>query len=425
MAIIKKLLIIVGMYVGWFSASQRSDTIPGQFDDARRQARLSDQGVCRWQDCAPDVYVILTKLWCQQHKAERKELCGHARRPALALAFSHDTKMLASGGDDAVVRLWDTLAGSSIRTMKHGSGAVLSVAFHPDNKYLAAGNAAWMILLYEVATGSLIKVLDSSLHMSIVLVFAPKGNEIISGSYNGETLIADSQTGKTIREFHGVIHASHIAAFNQYLDQAAIVPQDYSFIERWDTVQGCMLDRFARVTDFVDSMALSKDSTKLALASATNKHVHIVHAGTGKLLKKLQEPAIQLYQDSFSPDGASIVALKPDGQLALWDTATGSMINTLEGSTSKAYTLALSPDGNSIATGSNDGTVQLWHTIRLPKALSDALETLTIEQLYALKIWCSALEHNRAIILPVGSLREATYNGLPRTIQEILQHYVR
>ena len=50
------------------------------------------------------------------------------------LAFSPDSRRLASIGDDKAVWVWDTAAGTHLSTTECHTGGVLSVAFSPDGR---------------------------------------------------------------------------------------------------------------------------------------------------------------------------------------------------------------------------------------------------------------------------------------------------
>ena len=57
----------------------------------------------------------------------------------MAVAFSPDGKILASGSVDHTVRLWDPAAGRERRTLKGHTQEVVAVAFSPDGGALASG----------------------------------------------------------------------------------------------------------------------------------------------------------------------------------------------------------------------------------------------------------------------------------------------
>jgi WD40 repeat protein len=80
--------------------------------------------------------------------------------PVRSLAFSPKTReLLATGGTDGVVRLWDVGAKQGVREFQGLDGEVQSVAFSPDGRHLA-GTTKGRLRLWEVATGKVVQSVD-------------------------------------------------------------------------------------------------------------------------------------------------------------------------------------------------------------------------------------------------------------------------
>ena len=60
--------------------------------------------------------------------------------PLWAIAFSRDGRLLATGGGDHSVRVWDAATGRERRTFTGHSDRVLTVAFSGDGRCLASGS---------------------------------------------------------------------------------------------------------------------------------------------------------------------------------------------------------------------------------------------------------------------------------------------
>jgi WD40 repeat protein len=69
--------------------------------------------------------------------------------------------MLASGGYDKTVRLWDASSGDCISTLKEHTNWVRAVAFAPDGQTLISGSQDETIKLWDVATGDCLNTLKA------------------------------------------------------------------------------------------------------------------------------------------------------------------------------------------------------------------------------------------------------------------------
>ena len=89
-------------------------------------------------------------------RARTRRLVPRSSRPppVNALAISPDSRLVATGGQDGIVRLWDTATRQPVGTPVNVDGSYLySVAFSPDGRLIAAGSDVGTVRVWDVATG--------------------------------------------------------------------------------------------------------------------------------------------------------------------------------------------------------------------------------------------------------------------------------
>ena len=86
----------------------------------------------------------------------------------------------------------------------------------------------------------------------------------------------------------------------------------------------------------------------------------VFDTNTGEEVFRLEGHEWQVYEASWSPDGAWIATASGDGTARIWDAKTGAARFTLEGHTAGVAPVDWSPDSGRLVTGSEDGTAHVW-----------------------------------------------------------------
>ncbi len=79
-----------------------------------------------------------------------------------AVAYSPDGLLVASCGNDNLVKLWNAADGTLVRPLEGHACHVYNLAFTPDGKFLVSGDLKGRILQWDVTDGNMVRELDAT-----------------------------------------------------------------------------------------------------------------------------------------------------------------------------------------------------------------------------------------------------------------------
>ncbi|WP_315789311.1 serine/threonine-protein kinase [Fischerella sp. JS2] len=150
------------------------------------------------------------------------EIAGHFGL-VNSIAFSPDSQILASGSNDATIKLWSVKTGKLIRTLNENAQeykfpenyqAILSVAFSPQGNIIASGSRDKIINLWNPITGQLIRTLSGHSELINSLAFSPDGKILATASKDKTIKLWQIDIGNQIYTFSKYSHSVNCITFS-------------------------------------------------------------------------------------------------------------------------------------------------------------------------------------------------------------------
>jgi RNA polymerase sigma factor (sigma-70 family) len=304
------------------------------------------------------------------------KVSGTQNTPISSLSFSPDGRLLASGGQDEIIRLWDIGLAQEVRQIATKSG--YRVTFSPDGKMLASAGRHG-VTLWDASTGQQIRPLRDKLRRPDSVAYEAPPYDCVAFSPDGKTLawstdhairLLNTSTGEERLSFHR--HAAPVKSVAISLDNKTIASAG-DRLRLWDAASGEERPVFGNV-ERVCCVSFSADG-KTLIGGSGYQTLHLWDVDSGKELRQFSgEPGIPDLV-AFLPDGKSAVSVsrhrvfpidnksvrwETEMQARVWDIASGKQIRSIGKVQVYGATLAL--DGKLFATGSSHWKVQFWDT---------------------------------------------------------------
>ena len=237
-------------------------------------------------------------LWDPKEGTIKHKLTGFADR-VVALAFSHDGKLLATGGgaptEDGEVKVFDVESGKPVMELKSGhSDTVFGVCFSPDATKLATCGADKFVKVWEVPAGKFVKSFEGHTHHVLDVAWMGDGKLLVSAGGDPPTATGPG-TGS---------------------------------IKVWDYEKGEQARTIAGHSRQVTRM-LGVGKTPQIVTCSGDQTVRMINVTNGSNVRNFPGGADFLYAVSVTPDGALVASGGEEGVVRLYDGAKGTLIKAL------------------------------------------------------------------------------------------------
>ena len=281
---------------------------------------------------------------------------GHTGE-VFTVAYAPNGRLIASGGGDHSIRLWDPATGRDMGVLRGHLGVVRGLAFSPDSRFLASGSADTTIRIWDVGTGKEIRAFRSSFGAVRAVAFSPDAKMLATVGDDSSLRLWEAGTGKAIKAVRGQFGIVYSVAFSADGRMLATGSSD-ARVHLWDLATGMERAALSGHAGAVHAVAFSPDSRWLASASA-DQEIRLWDLAAGRERNVFTGHKGDIYALVFSADGRSLISGGVDGTVRVWDVATAHERQALTGHKGPVWSLALSPDGAMVVSGGRDRTVRL------------------------------------------------------------------
>ncbi|KAM9443003.1 autophagy-related protein 16-1 isoform 3-T3 [Salvelinus alpinus] len=278
-----------------------------------------------------------------------------------AVRFSPGSRLLATGGMDRRVKLWEVVSGRcEPKGALTGSNAgITSIEFDSAGSYLLAASNDFASRIWTVDDYRLRHTLTGHSGKVLAARFLLDNARIVSGSYDRTLKLWDLRSKVCMKTVFAGSSCNDIVCTEQCVMSGHFDKKVRFWDIRAESIV-CELELLGRVT----SLDLNHDRTEL-LTCSRDDLVKIIDLRSNAIRQTFSAQGFKCGADwtrvTFSPDGSYVAGGSADGALYVWNVLTGKLERTLDKNHCSAInSVSWSPSGAYVVSVEKGSKAVLW-----------------------------------------------------------------
>ncbi|XP_049916516.1 autophagy-related protein 16-1 isoform X4 [Epinephelus moara] len=278
-----------------------------------------------------------------------------------AVRFSPGSRLLATGGMDRRVKLWEVVAGRcEPKGALTGSNAgITSIEFDSAGSYLLAASNDFASRIWTVDDYRLRHTLTGHSGKVLSARFLLDNTRIVSGSYDRTLKLWDLRNKVCTKTVFAGSSCNDIVCTEQCVMSGHFDKK----VRFWD-IRAESIVKELELLGRVTSLDLNHDRTEL-LTCSRDDLVKIIDLRTNGVRQTFSAQGFKCGADwtrvTFSPDGSYVAGGSADGALYIWNVVTGKVDRTLDRNHNSAInSVSWSPSGAYVASVEKGSKAILW-----------------------------------------------------------------
>lgn len=306
-------------------------------------------------------------------------------------AISKDGMLIATGGNDGKIRIWNVKSRQLTHVLKAHDGEITAITFDSDVKRLASAGLDGSIRIWDLATQKQIaskstqnQAIDCARRMMEEIAWREKSDEVLQKYDKWVCDIVDEfgagydrslarikifeqlPVWKLLRRKQpesellvGIIDrafrdsATSVIKFMNSEPNLLLTHSRQSGLVKWHIME----DREDRSYPASDVAALSSDG-KLLATRGYNKTT-LWNVDNDEQVTDLPQQNGRIFSYSFSADNRHLLCA--GDQLDIWDLQSSKLIRTEKIGEQRAISSTFAPDGSSVVVGTTSGELIIWN----------------------------------------------------------------